>query len=117
MVLVVTHNLAKVKLRVRFPLPAPEFCNIMSDLIYKKNLSIVNEKFERIGKTIELFWGHKEFPEYVNRLLSDNTAVRKGFPSDVLMALISLQSLHDKMFPEHRIDEPDNWLSSQFGVR
>ena len=84
--------------------------------VLNSNLLLIHAQFPHVGRAIEMFWGYKEFPLYVNKLLSDNKGTRKGFPFDILSALITLQSLHDQLFPEHMIDDPDDWLSSQFGV-
>ena len=80
------------------------------------NLLIIHAKFERIAKAIELYWGEPECPPYINALLSDGRNNRKGFPYDVLTAIVTLQGLHDQLFPEHIIEDPDEWTSSQFGI-
>ena len=87
-----------------------------NDAILNENLLLLHARMERIGKALEFLWGEKEFPPYVNGLLSDTRGNRKGFPGDVLIAIMNLQELHDVMFPQFRLVEPDNWLSSQFGV-
>jgi len=68
--------------------------------ILNKNLLVLHTKFPHIGKSVEIFWGHKEFSEYIVGLLSDKRVGRQGFPTDVMDALIALQRLHDRMFPE-----------------
>ena len=84
--------------------------------VLNTNLLIIHPQFPHVAKAIELFWGYKEFPEYINKVLSDNKGTRKGFPIDVVSSLIILQSLHDQIFPEFILDDPDDWMSSQFGI-
>ena len=69
------------------------------------SLSIVHSAFPRVGKGIELMWGDKEFPKYMGKLIADGRNDRKGFPFEVLMALINLQILHDEVYPQ--FIEPD----------
>ena len=84
--------------------------------ILNANLLMIHASFPRIGKALELYWGEKEFSKYVNSLLADNTHLRQGFPAHVLSSIMILQDLHDKLFPQLMIDDPDNWMSSQFGI-
>lgn len=87
--------------------------------ILNENMLIIHAFSPRIGKALELFWGDRDFPPYINKLLADDFPggkQRQGFPIDVLGALIKLQDLHDKVYPNLAIDNPDDWLSSQFGV-
>ena len=80
-----------------------------------KNLLIIHSQIPRVGKALELYWGEKEFVPYVSKLLSDSDG-RKGFPFDVLTAILALQELHDKLFPQYIPPEQDDWASSQFGL-
>jgi hypothetical protein len=80
-----------------------------------KNLLIIYSQVPRVGKALELFWGEKEFAPYVSKLLSDGNG-RKGFPFDVLTAILALQELHDKQFPQFIPPEQDDWASTQFGL-
>jgi len=87
--------------------------------ILKDSLLMVHAFSPRVGKALDLFWGHKDFQPYMNKLLADDMpggVRRQGFPLHVLSALIELQSLHDKMFPQYIIEDPDEWMSSQFGI-
>lgn len=83
------------------------------------NLLMVHAFSPRVGKALELFWGHMDFQPYMNKLLADDMptgTARQGFPMHVLSALIILQQLHDEMFPQFIIEDPDDWMSSQFGI-
>lgn len=87
-----------------------------SEEILNVSLLLLQAKFPRIGKALEFLWGQKEFPPYVNKLLNDGRNDRQGFPVDVMTAIMSLQILHDEMFPQFQLDDPDDWKSSQFGI-
>ena len=81
-----------------------------------KNLLIIHSQFPRIGKALELFWGDKEFSIYVAKLLADGRSNRKGFPFEIAAAITSLHYLHDKEFPQFRLDDPEDWSTSTFGT-
>lgn len=84
--------------------------------ILNTNLLVIYKSFERIGKALELRWGDKEFQPYMNSLLGVGRPSRQGFPIDVLEALINLQQLHDTIFPEYVIHDPNNWSSMKSGI-
>jgi hypothetical protein len=77
------------------------------------NLLTLYATFPRIAKGIELFWGNKEFPDYINKLLADGRNDRQGFPAEVTTALFALQKLHAVSFPEYE-DDQDGWMSTSF---
>ena len=89
----------------------------MYDERLNANLLKIHAAFPRVGKALELYWGEKEFQPYINKLLADNRDSRKGFPFEVMLAIMDLQQLHDIIFPELQIEDPDEWTSSQFGIR
>jgi hypothetical protein len=68
-----------------------------------REMAVVNQHHERIGKAIAVFWGHADCMEYMQKLVmsgGDGLGKAKvGFRPDVLAALISLISLHDESFP------------------
>jgi len=69
----------------------------MSDISYK----VVADSYPDIGKKIQLFWGHQEFSDFAHVLLHDTRDhSRKGFPAEVVAALVDLQTLHNKVFPQ-----------------
>ena len=84
----------------------------MSDEL-NENLLIIHAAFPRIGKAIEAFWGYKEFPEFINKLLADGRNNREGFPEEVTTALFVLQQIHAKGYPEFE-QEDDGWMSTSF---
>ena len=71
------------------------------------SLLIIHSTFPRIGKGIELMWGDKGFPKYMGKLIADGRFDRQGFPFEVLEALMKLQLLHDKVYPEFSEKEDD----------
>lgn len=84
-----------------------------------EHIQIVKDFSLRVGSALELFWGHKDFQPYMNLLLADDMPrgkQRQGFPIAVIGALMKLQQLHDEVFPQYIIEDPDEWMSSQFGV-
>jgi hypothetical protein len=78
------------------------------------NLLIIHAAFPHIGKAIESFWGHKEFPEFINNLLADGRNIRVGFPKEVITALFILQQIHAQEFPQFEDNEDDGWMSTSF---
>ena len=80
-----------------------------------KDYVIVNSQFPRIGQALALFWGQKEFPEFVRTLQHDGYTdkPRNGFPSDVLFALYELEQLHDLAFPQFALGKMESWRSGQ----
>ena len=62
---------------------------------------LVNEAFPGIGAKLKLYWGHPEFQELMDELLVyKRGAPREGFPSNVLFALSTLESLHAMAHPK-----------------
>lgn len=72
----------------------------------------VMNKFPRIGKILSLYWGQPEFGPYMDDLINNSRdGKRNGFPFDVAMALLELQQLHDKQFPQLIPKLRDPWSS------
>lgn len=71
-----------------------------------REMAVVNQYHERIGKAISVFWGHADCLEYLQKLVMSGGdglgKTRVGFRADVLAALISLVSLHEENFPSIR---------------
>ena len=61
-------------------------------------LIVVAHRHPHIAKAIAMFWGHQEAADYLRQLIFDGSDpkshTREGFKSDVLTALLNLQSLH-----------------------
>ena len=71
---------------------------------------VVNGAFPHIGKAIQVFWGHREFHEYVDNLQQERKGVvRAGFPNNVMNALLELTAEHDASFPELKPKMKDVW--------
>jgi len=65
------------------------------------DFKVVNEAFPAIGAKLKLFWGHPEFNDLMDELLVyTRGAPREGFPSTVLFALSTLESLHAIAHPK-----------------
>ena len=76
------------------------------------DFKLVNQAFPAIGAKLRLFWGHPEFQELMDELLVyKRGAPREGFPSDVLFALSTLESLHAMAHPTLVKKPPTIWNS------
>lgn len=62
-------------------------------------MAIIRAHHERIAKTINVIWGHKECVAYLQQLVLNgddgNGKARVGFKHEVLSALINLVALHE----------------------
>jgi len=56
--------------------------------------------FPHISKHIVITWGHQSFKDYTKTLFSTTRNNRQGFPSEVLIELMDIDTLHDKLFPQ-----------------
>ena len=90
----------------------------------KKLLDVISQGgFERIAKAIEILWGDKDCEKYLNDLIMDNRGNRRGFPAEVLSAIIKLSVEHSKKFassddiwnsvPRHKEKFDKKWTSNQ----
>ncbi|MBV5347463.1 hypothetical protein JZU46_04515 [bacterium] len=61
-------------------------------------LIVVDQRHPHIAKAIVTFWGFQEGADYLKKLIFDGSDPkshsREGFRSEVLTALLTLQSLH-----------------------
>lgn len=80
--------------------------------------------FQRIADGISTLWGDKACDEYLNRLVMDDRGNRKGFPKEVLSAIMKLSVEHYQKFadksndiwtsvPSHKIKVDKEWTSNQ----
>ncbi len=64
-----------------------------------REMAIINHYHGRIGKAIDVFWGHKDCVEYLQKLILSGgdgfDKTRVGFKPEVLAALINLSNLHE----------------------
>jgi hypothetical protein len=71
---------------------------------------MVSEQFPRIGSKLRLFWGYPEFVKLMLELQQDSSErPRAGFPGQVLLALQTLEELHDAQFPHLKRNIPSLW--------
>lgn len=66
-----------------------------------REMAVMQEHHPRIAKAIELFWGHKECAEYLQKLILSGGDgfgnARVGFKREVLTALINLTALDEEL--------------------
>lgn len=68
--------------------------------LLQQNYQVVVEAYPEIAKKIKLHWGHQEFTDLVHELLNETRGHgREGFPTHVVDAFLTLQQLHDQVFP------------------
>ena len=64
-------------------------------MIQDAGLELVASRFPHLGKGLRLLWGHPEVVTYVDKLFLDTRgATRRGFPPDVMQALVEIRALH-----------------------
>lgn len=74
------------------------------------DFAVVEAKFPNIANKIRVFWGNPEFVSLMFELQQDSSdRPRAGFPFDVLMALQSLEQLHDVEFPHLKREIQSFW--------
>ncbi len=63
-----------------------------------REMAVIRHHHERIAKAIDVFWGHRDCEEYLQKLIfsggDGSGKTRIGFKSEVLQALISLSDIH-----------------------
>ena len=67
----------------------------------ERKLDIIEKKYPKIANTIRISWGTAEGKEYLESLIIDNRGGRTGFPFEVMLALMELESEY-KLFPGSR---------------
>lgn len=64
----------------------------------ERQMAIITKHHERIAKSIQMFWGHKDCVEYIQQLILSGGdgfgQTRIGFKREVVAALMSLIELH-----------------------
>ncbi len=67
---------------------------------HNQDFILINESFPRIGKKIQLFWGHPEFVALMDELQQNKRGEpRQGFPMAIAFAINNLDSEHSLAFP------------------
>ena len=65
-------------------------------------LDVVDQFHQRIATTIRTFWGHKECPAYINKLIMEGDDgmgnARSGFNPQAVQAMMALADLHETIF-------------------
>ena len=88
-------NLKEEDVKTR-PMPLHE---IPKQARIDREMAIVNYHHARIGKAIDIFWGHQDCVEYLQKLIMSGGdgfgKARVGFKSEVVAALINLANLHE----------------------
>jgi hypothetical protein len=75
------------------------------------DFATVEAKFPSIANKVRVFWGNPEFVSLMFGLQQDTSSDRPrvGFPFEVLMALQSLEQLHDFEFPNLKREIQSFW--------
>jgi hypothetical protein len=64
-----------------------------------REMETIRKYHERIAKSIDIFWGHRDCVEYLQQLILSGGdgmgRARVGFKQEVLAAMINLISLHE----------------------
>lgn len=75
-----------------------------------EHFKVINAAFPNVGKKLKFLWGYSEFHALMDDLQQDKKGVhRQGFPEHILMALLNLDSDHDKQFPQLIVKKSDIW--------
>lgn len=68
--------------------------------VLQQNYQIVVETYPEIAKKIKLHWGSQVFTDLMHGLLNETREHgREGFPTKVVASFLTLQELHDQVFP------------------
>lgn len=79
-----------------------------------KDYKVICAAFPHVGKRLAVFWGEPEFTALVDDLQHNRRGEnRTGFPADVLFAIESLVSEHDRVYPKLARREVDLWNLSK----
>ena len=64
-----------------------------------REMAVIAQHHARIAKAIDVFWGHRDCVEYLQKLILSGgdgaEKARVGFKPEVLTALINLTNLHE----------------------
>jgi hypothetical protein len=73
---------------------------------FDREMVVINKHHRRIGKSIDVFWGHANCVEYLRTLVMSGgdgySHAKAGFRPEVLTAMINLATLHEELFPNAR---------------
>lgn len=76
---------------------------------------VLKVRVPHIADKMLIFWGTEYFPNYVRHLMLDTRdGKRKGFPKDVLTAILELQKQHETQFSFSEKQTKDIWDDGTF---
>jgi hypothetical protein len=81
-----------------------------------QDLELIDAKFPHIGRPLRLLWGAPEVATYIDRLLMDTRGgTRRGFPKDVLDALMRIRGEHASLSSNHdQRPTRDKWAAGGY---
>ncbi len=67
---------------------------------------VVTQTFPHIGEKIKAYWGRDSFVPYMEGLLhGTREGTRRGFQTDVMMALHHLAEQHKAAYPQYQLSD------------
>jgi len=67
---------------------------------------VLNQTFPHIGEKIKAYWGLASFVPYMEGLLhGTREGTRRGFQTDVMMALHHLAEQHKAAYPQYQVSD------------
>lgn len=78
----------------------------------QSDLDTITASYPHIGKMLSEKWGSKDIVSYIEQLLQDTRdGSRRGFPFQVMTALVNIQSQHLQLTgaPPDRKEIKDTW--------
>jgi hypothetical protein len=65
-----------------------------------QDVSLILERYPKIGEKIKQSWGSGDLQSYLNSLIYDERGGRQGFPEKIVSALFRVYEGHTTLFPE-----------------
>ena len=65
-----------------------------------RDVSLIVERYPKIGEKIKQSWGSGDLRNYLNSLIYDERGGRQGFPEKIVSALFRVYEGHTILFPE-----------------
>ncbi len=96
---VLTLNLTNMDIKISVPQARSK---IVMPKGFPPHLSVIWEKYPRIGEKITLMWGYVELQEYLGTLIFDERGGRDGFAKPVLAALVEIQRRHAQVLEDNK---------------
>jgi hypothetical protein len=70
-------------------------------------ISLIQERFPKIGEKIAQLWGSAGLQEYLSKTIFDERGGRQGFPMPIVTALMRIYEYHSTLIPKTK--ETDTW--------